>query len=68
MAGDPKATAPAILKLVDADEPPLRLILGAGPLPMFKQLYEKRLATWEQWADVSNAAQGNPQKPTLQPA
>jgi NAD(P)-dependent dehydrogenase (short-subunit alcohol dehydrogenase family) len=58
MSGDPEATAAAILKLVDADDPPLRLLLGAGPLPMIKKLYEGRLATWDQWAEVSNAAQG----------
>jgi NAD(P)-dependent dehydrogenase (short-subunit alcohol dehydrogenase family) len=59
MSGDPQATAAAILKLVDADNPPLRLLLGAGPLPMIKKLYEGRLNTWDQWTEVSNAAQGN---------
>jgi NAD(P)-dependent dehydrogenase (short-subunit alcohol dehydrogenase family) len=59
MSGDPTATAAAILKVVDADNPPLRLLLGAGPLPMIKKLYEGRLSTWDQWAEVSNAAQGN---------
>ncbi|WP_158808417.1 SDR family NAD(P)-dependent oxidoreductase [Beijerinckia sp. L45] len=58
MSGDPLATAPAILQLVDAEKPPLRLLLGAGPLPMIKRLYEGRLSTWEQWAEVSNTAQG----------
>jgi hypothetical protein len=59
MSGDPLATAAAILKVVDADKPPLRLLLGAGPLPMIKKLYEGRLATRDQWAEVSNAAQGD---------
>jgi hypothetical protein len=59
ISGDPAATADAILKLVDAEEPPLRLMLGSGPLPLFKKLYEGRLATWEQWAEVSRAAQGH---------
>jgi NAD(P)-dependent dehydrogenase (short-subunit alcohol dehydrogenase family) len=58
MAGDPEATAAAILKVVDAETPPLRLLLGTGPLPMIKKLYEGRLNTWDQWAEVSNAAQG----------
>jgi NAD(P)-dependent dehydrogenase (short-subunit alcohol dehydrogenase family) len=48
MSGNPNATADAILKLVDADKPPLRLLLGAGPLPMIKKLYEGRLQTWDQ--------------------
>ena len=59
MSGDPLATAAAILKVVDADKPPLRLLLGTGPLPMIKKLYEGRLATWDPWAEVSNAAQGD---------
>ena len=59
MSGNPAATAAAILNVVDANEPPLRLLLGTGPLPMIKKLYEKRLSTWEQWAEVSNAAQGS---------
>jgi NAD(P)-dependent dehydrogenase (short-subunit alcohol dehydrogenase family) len=57
--GKPDATAVAILKVVDAPEPPLRLFLGAMPLPLIKERYQKRLDTWEQWKDVSLAAQGN---------
>ncbi|CAM5336971.1 3-phenylpropionate-dihydrodiol/cinnamic acid-dihydrodiol dehydrogenase [Aquamicrobium terrae] len=60
--GDPEATAPAILKLVDSDEPPLRLILGNWLLPIVKQHYQNRIETWERWADVSNAAQGAPKQ------
>jgi len=55
--GDPEATATAILKLVDTEKPPLRLFLGTSGLPLAKQRYQERIATWEQWADVSNAAQ-----------
>ncbi len=57
--GDPDATAAAILKLVDAETPPLRLFLGTSPLPLARERYAQRLATWESWADVSDAAQGN---------
>ena len=59
MMGDPAATIPAILKVVDTDEPPLRLLLGSWPLSMIQKIYEGRLDTWEKWADVSNAAQGH---------
>lgn len=59
MMGDPAATAAAILKVVDADEPPLRLLLGNWLLPMIKQVYEGRLNTWNEWTEVSNAAQGD---------
>jgi NAD(P)-dependent dehydrogenase (short-subunit alcohol dehydrogenase family) len=60
--GDPDATAEAVLKLVDADEPPLRLGLGTSILPRARAAYAERLATWEAWEDVSNAAMGEPKK------
>ncbi len=56
--GDPLATAEAILKVVDAVEPPLRLLLGASTVPMLHKIYEDRLATWDKWAAVSAEAQG----------
>jgi NAD(P)-dependent dehydrogenase (short-subunit alcohol dehydrogenase family) len=62
--GDPDATADAILKVVDAAEPPLRMFLGTTGLPMARAEFAKRLEVWEQWNDVSVAAQGNaPAKP-----
>ncbi len=56
--GEPEATGPAILKLVDAAEPPLRIFFGAGGLPMTRREYAQRIATWEKWNDVSVEAQG----------
>jgi NAD(P)-dependent dehydrogenase (short-subunit alcohol dehydrogenase family) len=56
--GDPQATSEAIFKVVDAAEPPLRILLGATAVPMIHQAYEERLATWDKWASVSAAAQG----------
>ena len=55
---DPGATAQAVLTLVDAEEPPLRFILGNTNLPLARKTYASRLATWEAWEEVSNAAQG----------
>ncbi|KQR70447.1 SDR family NAD(P)-dependent oxidoreductase [Pedobacter sp. Leaf176] len=57
-SGNPAATAGAILSLVDAENPPLRLILGKIALPWVKHTYEERLKTWESWQDVSVAAHG----------
>jgi NAD(P)-dependent dehydrogenase (short-subunit alcohol dehydrogenase family) len=57
--GDPNATGPAILKLVDATDPPLRIFLGTSGLPMTRAEYARRIETWEKWNDVSIAAQGN---------
>jgi NAD(P)-dependent dehydrogenase (short-subunit alcohol dehydrogenase family) len=56
--GDPKASAAAILKVVDAPEPPLRVFFGEAPLQLAKNDYENRLKTWEQWQPVSVLAQG----------
>ena len=56
--GDPAATSAAILKLADAENPPLRLLLGAL-LPMIKHVYAERIKTWESWDDVARAAQGS---------
>ncbi len=67
MSGNPTATASAILKVIDASEPPLRLLLGTGPLPMIKKVYERRLSPWDQWAEVSNAAQGDRACPASAP-
>ena len=58
--GNPHATADAVLKLVDAEEPPLRMMLGNQNLPEARTAYAGRLATWESWEAVSNAAQGEP--------
>jgi len=56
--GKTEFTVPAILKLVDAKNPPLRLFLGKVALPLAKHVYAQKLATWEEWADVSVAAHG----------
>jgi NADP-dependent 3-hydroxy acid dehydrogenase YdfG len=56
--GDPAATPEAVFKVVDAAEPPLRIFLGNQNLPWTRKAYEERLALWEEWAEVSNNAQG----------
>jgi NAD(P)-dependent dehydrogenase (short-subunit alcohol dehydrogenase family) len=57
--GDPDATGPAMLKLVDAPQPPLRIFFGSGGLPMTRAEYQRRLDTWEQWNPLSIEAQGD---------
>ena len=56
--GDPQATGSAILELVDADEPPLRVFFGTGTLEMIKAEYEQRIENWERWDHIAVAAQG----------
>ena len=57
-SGDPAATGRAMLELVDADDPPLRIFFGIGPLEMMREEYARRIATWERWDDLSRMAHG----------
>ena len=57
-AGDPAAAAQALLKLVDSDNPPLRVLFGQGFYPMLQQVYADRLKTWADWQDPSAEAHG----------
>lgn len=56
--GDPVATRDAVLKIVEAENPPLRIFFGDGPLAVATADYESRLATWREWEPVSIAAHG----------
>jgi NAD(P)-dependent dehydrogenase (short-subunit alcohol dehydrogenase family) len=56
--GDPVATRKAILDIVDAEKPPLRVFFGEAPLGMAKADYASRIKTWEEWQTVSLEAQG----------
>jgi NAD(P)-dependent dehydrogenase (short-subunit alcohol dehydrogenase family) len=56
--GDPQASARALLKVVDAEKPPLRVFFGELPLQLAKADYESRLRTWEEWQPVAVEAQG----------
>jgi NAD(P)-dependent dehydrogenase (short-subunit alcohol dehydrogenase family) len=58
--GDPVATREAVLTVVDAENPPLRIFFGDTPLATATKDYESRLATWREWEHVSIAAHGTP--------
>ena len=47
---DPADLAADLLKVVDAEEPPLRVLLGR-PITDIHTAYEERLANWEAWAE-----------------
>lgn len=55
--GDPTATRAAILKVADADQPPLRIFFGKSLTPVTEE-YQQRLATWNEWQPVSLEAFG----------
>ncbi len=56
--GNTAATPDAIIKVFDIKNPPLRLSLGSHNLPWVRAAYAERMASWEEWEAVSNAAQG----------
>jgi NADP-dependent 3-hydroxy acid dehydrogenase YdfG len=56
--GKPEATAEAILRVADSENPPLRLLLGSKNLSEIRKEYANRIKTWEEWETVSAAAQG----------
>lgn len=56
--GDPQATGAAMLALVDAEKPPLRVFFGDVGLPMIRQEYAARLAEWEAWDHIALQSQG----------
>jgi NAD(P)-dependent dehydrogenase (short-subunit alcohol dehydrogenase family) len=56
--GDPRASAAALLRIVDSPEPPLRVFFGNTPIDIAKADYARRIQTWEQWDGVAKLAQG----------
>jgi NAD(P)-dependent dehydrogenase (short-subunit alcohol dehydrogenase family) len=54
--GDPKRAADILLKVVDLDDPPLRLLLGDGAVASADKSSRERAAEAEQWAEVSRSA------------
>lgn len=57
--GKPEATVPAILKITDSANPPLRLLLGKIAYQGIENEYTKRLAEIKEWKEVSIAAHGH---------
>jgi hypothetical protein len=54
--GDPARAARIILDAVGLDDPPLRLLLGAGAVESAAQASRTRADEAEHWAEVSRSA------------
>jgi NAD(P)-dependent dehydrogenase (short-subunit alcohol dehydrogenase family) len=54
--GDPEAARSAILEIVDAEHPPLRVFFGKDALAVAKGDYTNRLAEWERWQALAERA------------
>ena len=55
VSGDVHAAGEALLKIVDASEPPLRVFLGGSGPAYVPRVSQDRLKTWKQWEQLSNA-------------
>ncbi|MFG2331478.1 SDR family NAD(P)-dependent oxidoreductase [Streptomyces sp. NPDC048604] len=55
---DPAAAGQALLRLVDAENPPLRVFFGRHGNDMLPQIYADRLGSWQAWQDLAEAAHG----------
>jgi NAD(P)-dependent dehydrogenase (short-subunit alcohol dehydrogenase family) len=62
LPGDPAAAARALLDVVDAEPPPLRVLFGAlfgVPVPeIVRGIYDRRLKEWAAWEDLAVRAYG----------
>jgi NAD(P)-dependent dehydrogenase (short-subunit alcohol dehydrogenase family) len=58
--GDPRKAAAAILTAVDADDPPLRLALGADAVDAIRAAQDARRADLDAWAELSRATALSP--------
>ena len=56
--GNPAASAAALLRIVDAPQPPLRCFFGTEPIHVAEADYASRLETWREWQPVAELAQG----------
>ncbi len=54
--GDPARAARIIVEVVGSDDPPRRLLLGAGAVAQARDAATQRAAELEQWADLSATA------------
>lgn len=57
--GYPEATTQAVIKLVDSPNPPLRLLFGKIAYSEVKRVYAERVASFDEWKEVSVAAHGH---------
>ncbi|WP_440706334.1 SDR family oxidoreductase [Heyndrickxia oleronia] len=54
---DPKLAAEAIMKMINSENPPLRLILGSIVYDLAIENAEQRISTWKEWESVSRSAE-----------
>jgi len=55
-APEPSTTAAAVLAVVDAENPPLRLLLSGLAYDMVQNAYKQRQQTWSEWETTTRSA------------
>ena len=55
-AGDPRKAGQALLRVLDSEHPPRRLLLGALAADVAPATYNARLQEWAQWDDLARGA------------
>jgi NAD(P)-dependent dehydrogenase (short-subunit alcohol dehydrogenase family) len=62
-APGPEATTAAVFAAVDAEDPPLRLLLSGGAYDVAQGVYQRRLQTWSEWEATSRSVdRGSPSR------
>jgi len=56
--GDPAASADALMRIVDAEDAPLRVFFGPRWLEVARSEYARRLEAWEDWQPVAVLSEG----------
>jgi NAD(P)-dependent dehydrogenase (short-subunit alcohol dehydrogenase family) len=54
--GDPERAAAALRTMLDAEQPPLRLLLGVFAADHAPRIYQERLAEWGRWDELARSA------------
>jgi NAD(P)-dependent dehydrogenase (short-subunit alcohol dehydrogenase family) len=52
-AGDPSKLAKGLIKVVNSENPPVRLLISKGAIPAVDNYYKTRYAEFEKWQEVS---------------
>lgn len=63
--GEPAGVARAVLDVVDAEQPPLRILVGGQAYDIAQGIYDTRQKTWAGWETISRAADKFPTKADL---
>ncbi|MFE0630643.1 SDR family NAD(P)-dependent oxidoreductase [Streptomyces sp. NPDC058864] len=58
VTGDAATTADALLAIVDAPNPPLRVLFGTGGIEPLQEEYDRRISEFRAWDHIARLAQG----------